>query len=135
LDSFALRELPVGDAQVGPFSVRARIQRRHSNPTLALRVDDTIAWCTDTAYDEENVEFVRGAHTLFHEAFRAGDGTDDPTHAASGQAGNLAAAAGVERLVLIHVDPALDDDGALLAGARAQFDSAEVGSDGSAFST
>ena len=113
----------------------ARIQRRHSNPTLALRFDEAIAWCTDTAYDEGNVAFVRGAHTLFHEAFRPGDGTDDPTHTGAGQAGRLAAAAGVERLVLIHVDPELEDDEVLLQHARAHFASTEVGCDGASFST
>ena len=121
LRSFSFRELPVGEAQVGAFSVRARIQHLHSNPTLALRFDDAIAWCTDTAYDEGNVAFVRGAHTLFHEAFRPGEGTDDPTHTGASQAGRLAAAAGVERLVLIHVDPELEDDAVLVQAARAHF--------------
>jgi ribonuclease Z len=135
LRSFVLRELPVGEAQVGSFSVRARIQPQHSNATLALRVDEAIAWCTDTAYDEDNVAFVRGAHTLFHEAFRPGDETDDPTHTGASQAGRLAAAAGVERLVLIHVDPDLEDDDVLLRNARAHFASTEVGCDGASFST
>jgi ribonuclease BN (tRNA processing enzyme) len=135
LDSFTLRELPVGEVHVGPFSVRARIQRRHSNPTLAVRVDEAIAWCTDTAYDEANVDFVRGAHTLFHEAFRPGDGTDDPTHTGAGKAGRLAAAAGVQRLVLIHLDPELEDDEVLLQQARQHFASTEIGRDGASFST
>lgn len=135
LYSFTFRELPVGETPVGPFSVRTRIQRRHSNPTLALRVDEAIAWCTDTAYDEANVDFVRGAHTLFHEAFRPGDETDDPTHTAAGKAGRLAADAGVQRLVLIHVDPELGDDEVLLQQAREQFAATEIGRDGASFST
>lgn len=134
LGAFTFRELSVGETRVGPFSVRTRIQRHHSNPTLALRVDDAIAWCTDTAYDEGNVDFVRGAHTLFHEAFRPGAETNDPTHTAAGKAGRLAAAAGVERLVLIHIDPELEDDEVLLAQAREQFASTELGRDGASFS-
>ena len=135
LHAFTFRELPVGETPVGPFSVRTRIQRHHSNPTLALRIDDAIAWCTDTAYDEGNVDFVRGAHTLFHEAFRPGNETNDPTHTAAGKAGRLAAAAEVQRLVLIHIDPAVDQDDALLQQAREHFASTEIGCDGAAFST
>ena len=85
--------------------------------------------------DEENVDFVRGAHTLFHEAFRPGNETNDPTHTAAGKAGRLAAAAEVQRLVLIHIDPALDEDDALVQQAREYFASTEIGCDGAAFST
>ena len=135
LHAFTFRELQVGETPVGPFSVRTRIQHRHSNPTLALRIDEAIAWCTDTAYDEGNVDFVRGAHTLFHESFRSGEETNDPTHTAAGKAGRLAADAGVQRLVLIHVDPELEDDEMLLQQAREQFASTEIGRDGASFST
>jgi len=127
---YTVRELLVGEAAVGPFVVRSRIQTRHGNPTLALRLDDALAWCTDTAYDEGNVEFVRGVDLLAHEAFHAADLTDDGGHTASGEAGRLAAEAGVGRLVLIHVNPAGGDDRALLAFATPHFDATVVGTDG-----
>ena len=127
---YTVRELPVGDARVGPFHVRSRIQTRHGNPTLALRLDDALAWCTDTAYDEENVEFVRGVDVLAHEAFHAADSTDDTGHTAAGEAARLAAEAGVGRLVLIHVNPDGGDDEALLSFARPHFEATVVGTDG-----
>jgi ribonuclease BN (tRNA processing enzyme) len=77
--SFAyIHELHEGEQTVGPFTVRARKQLLHTNPTLALRVGDDVACCTDTAYDEGNVGFARGARVLLHEAFTAGETTRDP---------------------------------------------------------
>ena len=131
LSGFAkVHELDVGESRVGPFDVRTRIQRRHSNPTLALRFADDLVWCTDTAYDEENVEFAAGARLLCHEAFHAAERTDDPGHTASGEAARLAAGAGVERLLLIHVNPELDDEEPLLGHARSAFGATEVARDG-----
>jgi ribonuclease BN (tRNA processing enzyme) len=128
LDVLRPHELPLGEAQLGPFALRTRVQTQHSNPTLAVRVDESVAWCTDTAYDEGNVDFVRGAGILFHEAFTVT--SSDGTHTAAADAARLAAAAEVDRLVLIHVDPALADEGALLTNALAHFEGAELGHDG-----
>lgn len=127
---YRVRELAVGESQVGPFRVRSRIQTRHGNPTLALRLDDALAWCTDTAYDEENVEFARGVDVLAHEAFHAADTTDDTGHTAAGEAARLAAEAGVSRLVLIHVNPSGGGDEELLSFALPHFETTVVGRDG-----
>jgi ribonuclease BN (tRNA processing enzyme) len=126
----AVHELELGETEIGRFAVRARVQRRHANPTLALRIGDDLAWCTDTAYDVANAEFAGAARLLCHEAFYAADRADDTGHTAAGEAGRLAAAAGVERLLLIHINPELADDDALLAFARNRFAAAEVGVDG-----
>ena len=129
LDGFAdVNDLDVaGETRLGTFAVKARVQTLHSSPTLALRVDDSVVWCTDTAYDEGNVAFARGASVLFHEAF---SDSGSPTHSAARKAAEIAAAAGVDRLVLIHIDPELVDDDALLAAARPIFPAVEVGRDG-----
>jgi ribonuclease BN (tRNA processing enzyme) len=126
----AVHELEVGAARVGPFDVTTRVQRRHSNPTLALRFSDDLVWCTDTAYDEGNIEFARGARLLCHEAFWPSESTDDTGHTASGEAARIAADAGVDRLVLIHVNPERDDEDALLGYARPAFGATEVARDG-----
>jgi ribonuclease BN (tRNA processing enzyme) len=124
-----IHELVEGQAYVGPFELRTRIQRNHSNPTLALRFGDDLVWCTDTGYDAENAEFARGARLLAHEAFYPGESTEDPGHTASGEAARLAAAAEVDRLLLIHVNPFLDDEESLLAHARPVFEATEVARD------
>lgn len=125
----AVHELEA-DVEVGPFAVETRVQLLHSTPTMALRVDGLLAYCTDTAYDEANAAFADGARLLLHEAFHAGDETDDPTHSAAGEAGRIAAAAGVDRLVLVHVSPSLRDDDELAGDARAHFPASEAGRDG-----
>lgn len=119
-----------GDVRIGPFAVRTRLQPLHVGPTVALRVDDELTYCTDTAYDEANVAFAQGSRLLLHEAFVAAESTDDSTHSASGEAGRIAQAAAVERLVLVHVSPLLQDEDELLRFASAVFPASEVGRDG-----
>ena len=123
------RELE-GDTEIGPFRIEIRVQPQHPGKTIAVKVNGRLAYCTDTAYDSENVEFARGAAILLHESFWPGDTTDDPGHTAAGEAGRLAAEAGVERLVLVHINPEASGDGELAASARAHFAASEVGRDG-----
>lgn len=125
-----VRDVEAGSLEVGGFAVTLRVQPRHATPTLAIRLGDTFALCTDTGYDEENVEFVRGVQVLLHEAVYAADHSDDEWHSAAGEAARIAAAADVERLVLVHVDPGLPDDGELARHGRARFAATEVGLDG-----
>ena len=115
---------------MGPFRIEIRVQPQHPGKTIAVKVDGRLAYCTDTAYDGENVEFARGAQALLHESFWPGDTTDDLTHTAAGEAGRLASEAGVERLVLVHINPEGCDDDELATSARAHFAASEVGRDG-----
>lgn len=116
-----------GETAVGGFRVQTRVQPMHSNPTLALRVDEVLVWCTDTSHDPENVQFAQDARVLCHESFAA---ETRPNHTAARDAAEVAAAAGVERLVLIHLDPLLPDEDTLLATARAVFPETVLGEDG-----
>lgn len=125
----AVHELD-GDTEIGPFRVRVRLQPLHAGPTLAFVVNGELAYCTDTAYDADNADFVRGARTLLHEAVHPADETENYRHSAAGEAARIAAAAAVERLVLVHVQPEVTDDEALLRHARARFEPAVVGQDG-----
>jgi ribonuclease BN (tRNA processing enzyme) len=125
----AARELE-GEAEVGPFRIQIRIQPQHPGRSVAIRVDGRLTYCTDTRYDPENVDFAKGSAVLLHEAFQGGQTTDDPGHTAAGEAGRLAAEAGVERLVLMHIDPVGVGDEELTAAARVHFPAAEVGRDG-----
>jgi ribonuclease BN (tRNA processing enzyme) len=125
----AIHELSPPGAEIGPFRVDVRLQTRHATPTLGVRVGE-LAYCTDTAYEEATVEFVRGARVLLHDAFHAAESTDDPSHTAAGEAARIAAAAGVERLVLVHINPEQPDEEGLLRFARAHFPATEVGRDG-----
>jgi ribonuclease BN (tRNA processing enzyme) len=125
-----VRELAVGEQQVGPFTVTARRQEGHSTPTLALRFDDLFTYCTDTPYDAGNADLARGSRVLLHEAW-ATEGAPEQTaiHSSGREAARVAAEAGAERLVLIHLHPLTGHD-AMLAEARAEFPAAELASDG-----
>jgi ribonuclease BN (tRNA processing enzyme) len=131
LDAIAceVREVGMGALELDSFGVAVRVQERHSAPTVALRVNDVVTYCTDTAPDPGNVAFAEGSHVLLHEAWYAEDTSDDATHTASGDAGRIARETGVERLVLIHVNPLVRSDDDLAAPARTEFGKTEVGID------
>ena len=125
-----VRELAVGEQQVGPFTVTARRQEGHSTPTLALRFDDLFTYCTDTPYDAGNAELARGSRVLLHEAWATeGAPEQTPIHSSGREAARVAAEAGAERLVLIHLHPLTGHD-AMLEEARAEFPVAELAHDG-----
>jgi ribonuclease BN (tRNA processing enzyme) len=131
LDGIAaeVREIPGGGFEVASFELSSRVQRLHTDPTLALRIGDALTYCTDTAADPGNADFARGSRLLFHEAWYAQDSTDDETHTAAGEAGRIAREAGVDGLVLIHVNPLQRSDEQLAGAARAEFPNASVGED------
>ena len=125
-----VHELGDGPIEIGRFSLETRVQPLHTTPSVALKLDGWLAYCTDTAYDEENAGFARGCRVLLHEAFYAAEESEDRIHSGAGEAARIAAAAGVERLVLVHVHPRLRDDEELLAFARPSFAAVEAGRDG-----
>ena len=121
-------ELVEGANECSPFAVRTRRQSLHSEPTLAFRVDDVVAYCSDTAFDEGNAVLAEGCSVLFHEAWGAESNPHPDIHTSARQAGVIARLAGVERLVLIHVNPLQADD-SLEAAAQLEFDAAITGTD------
>jgi ribonuclease BN (tRNA processing enzyme) len=122
----AVDELGVGEAVFGGLAVRTRRQDRHTNPTLGVRVGDELVWCTDTEADPDTVAFARGARVLGHDAWGP---PAAPGHAEPAGAARVAAEAGVERLVLIHVPP-MADEADLHARAAAVHPHVTVATDG-----
>ena len=93
-----------------------------------------ILYATDTGPTPELTELARGADLLCMDATYA-DETDTPKarlygHATCGEAGALAAEAGVRRLWLTHYSAAVTDPEPGLAAARALYPGAEAGFDG-----
>jgi ribonuclease BN (tRNA processing enzyme) len=122
-------EISADGLEIGPFQVRVRVQERHNHPTLALRVDDVVTYCTDTAYDDGNAEFARGSRILAHEAWYTEDDPRDQTsHSSALDAARIAGDADVTELVLIHIRPGADKQ-RLEDEARASFGRAVVGED------
>ncbi len=99
----------------GPFRVVAS-PVVHPVPTIGLRVEangTVLAYSCDTSPCTTVVELARGADLLVHEA----TGHLPGVHSSAEEAAVIAAEAGAQRLVLIHLPPVLPD----LAPARALF--------------
>lgn len=125
-----VRELEAGSQEVGPFTLRARVQPGHSTPTLALRFDDELTYCTDTTFDPENVAFAAGSRLLMHEGWYTEADPETPDiHSSGREAATVAREAGVEELVLIHLHPHRDP-APLLAEASEVFEPVALGTDG-----
>jgi ribonuclease Z len=112
--------------RTGPFTLTASPNAHGPMPNLALRFDGAAAvvYSSDTEPCEAVVELARGADTLVHEAtYAEGDRVRHGVHSTARQAGEIAARAGVRRLILAHIDPAHHDATSALADeAQQEFD-------------
>jgi ribonuclease Z len=132
--AFPLRFEPVPARPAAPvvstpsFTVTASPNAHGPMPNMAVRFEvvaraGAVVYSSDTEPCEEVVALARGAHTLIHEAtFSARAAERVGVHSTAAEAGEIAARAGVKRLILTHIDPAyheaVDD---LAREARARF--------------
>ena len=105
---------------------------KHSVPVIGIRVEDrrgggTVAYSCDTERTPSIERLARGCDILVHEATGGFSG-----HTAPAAAGEVAAAAGAGRLILVHLPPR--DLDRTLAEARAAFPETELGEDGARYS-
>lgn len=114
--------------ETGAVRVRTAPNTHGEMPNFALRVErrdrsGVVTYSSDTTPCDAVVELARGGHTLVHEAtMPARDRERRPTHTAADDAGDIAARAGVERLILTHVAPEHHADlEGLAAEARKRF--------------
>jgi ribonuclease BN (tRNA processing enzyme) len=116
----AVRDLPATECfELAGLRIGMRVQPRHSAPTLGFRFEDSLAWITDTAYDSDSVGFAAGCEVLAHEAwFLAQHPRNPEMHSAAAEAAEIASAAGVGRLLLIHLPPFERSVAPLLREAR-----------------
>ncbi len=112
---------------------------QHPGGSIGFRIDwpqRSLAYVTDTVASTEAdyVERIRGVDLLVHECYF---GDDRPAqaeltgHSCLTPVAQVAAAAGVGRLVLVHINPLLASDSDLdLDAARRIFSPIEIGADG-----
>jgi ribonuclease Z len=114
--------------ETGPFAVRTAPNDHGRLANFAIRVDASGAGSTvyssDTAPCDAVVDLARGAETLIHEAtFPHRHRGRFGVHSTAREAGEVAARAGVRRLILTHIEADYHGDVAALADeARAAFD-------------
>jgi ribonuclease Z len=97
------QEVPLGEGGFRVFTA----ETAHSAPGLALRFEEgtsgrALVYSADTEPCAAVQDLARGATVLIHEATTPGPFEG---HTSPYQAGQIAAAAGVERLVLVHFSP------------------------------
>ena len=98
----------------------------HAVPTIGLRIEHAetervIAYSCDTAPCEHVVELARDAGLLVHEA----TGHQPGIHSSVEEAAEIAAKAGVHRLLLVHLPPGLTEED--LEEGRRWFTEVELG--------
>lgn len=110
----------------------------HPGGSVGYRIDwadRSMAYVTDTVAspDAAYVDKITGVDLLIHEAYFQDDQPDQAKltgHSCLSQVAQVAAKANVGRLVLVHINPLLDDDSEIeLSRARQQFANTEIGVD------
>jgi ribonuclease BN (tRNA processing enzyme) len=113
----------------------------HPGGSLGFRLDwpgHSMAYVTDTTatVDAHYLESIRDVDLLVHESYFADDENDLPAntgHSSLLATVQIAAAAKVGRLVLVHLNPLVDDESVFdLDAARRVFRNTEIGTDGMA---
>jgi ribonuclease BN (tRNA processing enzyme) len=118
---FAFHEVAVGTLSIGPFQVTlARTAHPVECHAVRLEADGaSLVYTADTGASDAVAALAHGADLLLAEASFI-DGADNPPdlHLSGREAGELALAAGVGRLVVTHVPP-WHDSAVAMAEARA----------------
>lgn len=125
LEVFDMQPVDDGDrVEVGGFEISFR-RTEHSVPTVASRwtyEGKTLAFSADTGLGGAWCEVARDADLFLCEASYIGARQEDayPYHLTAGEAGEIAAAAGANQLVLTHLRP-VDDQMQTSSEAEATF--------------
>jgi ribonuclease BN (tRNA processing enzyme) len=132
-----LHDLGTGTANIEGIEIDTILQE-HSNPSIGIKVDDMVCYLTDTAVNESTDDFIRHCRLLLHETwFDTGEYEDlirqsrlSPappqvlkllgSHSPVGRVAKVAAAAPVQSLLLIHLNPAYDEERLLAMEREAQ---------------
>jgi ribonuclease BN (tRNA processing enzyme) len=134
--AFALEEYEPGVAVgVGRLAVTAH-SVVHIGATHAIEVDASpgrIVFGADGRYSDELVRAASGAEVLIAEATLPEPDPGQEIHMSAAEAGRLASAAGVGRLVLTHISDELDLDFALEQAHAAFSGPVEIAAEGSSY--
>lgn len=129
--SWPVHELREGKQSVSGFNLRAGAQPHHWAPSAGFRVDDGLAYMTDTPYESSSVELAGGVRHLLHEAWSTSQAPEFAHRdATAADAGRVAREADVGGLTLIHLNPQISDFAPLADDARSLFAAVVVAEDG-----
>jgi ribonuclease BN (tRNA processing enzyme) len=103
--------VPYNGTKLDIGALRLDLRRqKHPGGSVGVRLGDSLAYITDTVIDAATIEFVRGVKLLLHEVWltaeEAAETDPAPTgHSDAGAVADLARAAGVGRLWVVHHHP------------------------------
>lgn len=101
--------------------------------TVRARNPRSYAYCSDTAYSENTVHYVRQVDLLYHEATFLHDLASvarEKFHSTALEAATIASRAEVRKLLIGHFSARYDDPSPLLEEARSVFPETELAEDG-----
>jgi len=144
--NLTMHDLAPGSCEIAGVRLESILQQ-HSDPTLGIKVNGAVSYHTDTVCTAAGaqLEFIRGSRLLLHESWLDDDeyremkeaGTAEAertlsSHSAAGQAALTAQRAAVERLLLIHLNPAYDKNRLIALGndAHRVFPATQTACDG-----
>jgi ribonuclease Z len=115
--------------ELGPLTIRTSPNEHGPMPNFAVRIDAqrarSVVYSSDTRPCDAVVSLARGADTLVHDATyseRHRNRVGGHAHSTAAEAGDVAARAGVRRLILTHIGAEYHDDvDALADEARERF--------------
>jgi ribonuclease Z len=115
--------------ELGPLTIRTSPNEHGPMPNFAVRIDAqrarSVVYSSDTRPCDAVVSLARGADTLVHDATyseRHRNRAGGHAHSTAAEAGDVAARAGVRRLILTHIGAEYHDDvDALADEARERF--------------
>jgi ribonuclease Z len=113
-----------------------KIIYRHEEMTIAPRPSLSYAYCSDTAFNEAMIDQVIGVDLLYHEAtFVTSDLNKaiETKHSTAAQAGEIARAARVKKLIIGHFSARYKDLNQLLLEAKSNFTNTELAIEGETF--
>lgn len=128
-----------GPVKLAAGATLTHFSLKHPGGSVGFRIDwpdKSLAYVTDTvaAKDAAYRDAIRGVDLLVHECFFCDDQPDQAEltgHSCLMPVVELAAAAQVKRLVLVHINPVYDEDECYdLAAARKVFSDIILGTDG-----
>jgi ribonuclease Z len=135
---FEMRPLPK-EVKLVDGSTLTYFPLKHPGGSIGFRIDwpdRSMAYVTDTvaAKDVAYIEYIRGVDLLVHECFFCDDQPDQAEltgHSCLMPVVELAAAAEVKKLVLVHINPVYNEDECYdLDAARKIFPATTIGTDG-----
>ncbi len=145
-------DIELGKNAIAGVEVNTLLQS-HSDPTIGYRIDDHLAYITDTACSSDTIDFVHGANILLHETWfdtleynaliskNGGSITEDVSIALRSHANidwvmQVANRAQINTLFLIHLNPSYNDERIhqMLAYAKTSFGETYLAIDGTTLS-